>query len=782
HTHVYTTMAYESTFMEQVAALLQKCYIIKRKRRAETMTEFLIGAQYVIILIVLKMTIPATPGQEAVIYNSVPASHVLAGMPLLGYVDLSSGGQAASLLNLTGFPLEHIKQFTNESAMLDTYLGSPEAYWGGVIFNGIDIDNNLINYTIRLNNSFGSMQSSPYPYIEQGILSAFTRLKLGDDQVLGNGFNTTQYPSPVNPFVITTFNILFPIYFPLFFMYSLQQLIILLVTEKKDGIKEGLKVMGMRESAYWISNIIMQLVMNIILILVMEIMCYPSKVIHYSSPVMVFISFFFYSLTLIGIAFAISTFLSNPKAGSAISALFILVGIGLSCFYEFYIIEHQPDLKYLFYLLSPCAFGSFLVRLSYAEAEKVAIPWNDPNFVQPLLFMILDFVLYSLIAWYSIEVYQGDFGTGKGYFFFLRKDYWVQSDVPIYEQRLINGEGSKNIGKGIELRDLHKEYTSNTSKDKKVRAVNGLSLSIPSGTIFALLGHNGAGKSTTMGILTGMMPPTSGDAWINGRSVRTQMDYIRKHIGFCPQNNILYAQLSCAEHLRLFGKIKGVPAETLEASIVTSLREVNLQDKTDVASSLLSGGMKRRLSLAMAFIGDPSIVFLDECTTGLDPYARHLIWELLQKKKIGRTIVMTTHFMEEAELLGESIGIMSHGKLRCMGTSMELKALFELGYILTFTLERTAGTYEQFNSYFMSLFRDAVAGKHNQANLDKTGTSSVGDLEISYSLSHEKSENLSRFFEHVEERQQEFGIKRLGISMTTLEEVFLKIQNEEVDT
>eukprot|EP01133_Synstelium_polycarpum_P007913 gene7913-9291_t len=726
----------------------------------------------------VRSTIPNNPG-KAEIYPS-QATIIYDSSPLL-YADLSGNAtQLLSLIHTDSPPMG----FSSEASLVSEYTSNPGRYWGGIIFDTVDLANNFINFTIRMNSTYGDLQNSPYLYYEQSIYNAFTTMKV---QQVNNGglpltmsMNTTAYPTPTNPRSLTTFNFLFPIYFPLFFAFSLQQLIILLVTEKKDGIKEGLKVMGMKEGAYWLSNVLTQLIMNIILILMMLVMTFPTKIFVYSSALMIFLAFFFFSLTLIGVAFLSSTFLSTPKTASSISTLFILVGVGLSCFLQFYLEEKVPGIKYLFYLLSPCAFGAFLVQLSFSEANKVAVAWNDPAFTQSIGFMCLDFALYSILAWYSIEVYTGDHGSGKPWNFFLNKSYWVQSDIPELSangKRSVNDYLLKPTGEGIELRNLFKEYNSPTVKDGKVVAVNELSMNIESGTIFALLGHNGAGKSTTMGILTGMVPPTRGSAWINGLSVVSQMDHIRRHIGFCPQNNLLYNQLTCAEHLRLFGRIKGVPSDQIESSLVKSLQEVDLLDKKDVASASLSGGMKRRLSLAMAFIGNPSIVILDECTTGLDPYARHQVWDLLQSKKAGKTLILSTHFMEEAEMLAEKIAIMAAGKLRAMGTAMELKNMFGLGYIVSITFDRDQGQIKRFEDLFYSIFRDAGQGKNNQENRDK----SHGDLELTYTLQQQSTESLTKFFETIEPQQKDYGIKRLGISMTTLEEVFLKIQSEGED-
>lgn len=153
------------------------------------------------------------------------------------------------------------------------------------------------------------------------------------------------------------------------------------------------------------------------------------------------------------------------------------------------------------------------------------------------------------------------------------------------------------------------------------------------------------GKSTTISMLTGLFAPTSGEAFINGFPISTQMEQIRHNLGICPQHNVLYPTLTVAEHLRLFAILKGTPEDVLDRCVVDKIREVGLQAKTNVYSQALSGGMKRKLSVGMALIGDSKIVFLDEPTSGMDPYSRRSTWELLKRAKRGRVIVLTTHFM-----------------------------------------------------------------------------------------------------------------------------------------
>ena len=197
-----------------------------------------------------------------------------------------------------------------------------------------------------------------------------------------------------------------------------------------------------------------------------------------------------------------------------------------------------------------------------------------------------------------------------------------------------------------------------------VAAIYNLSVNFVPGQVSALLGHNGAGKTTTINILTGAMIQSSGEATINGFDVATQMSSIRLSLGICPQFDVLWPVLTCREHLKLYAALSQnqVVMSNLDKAIEDALKEVDLLNKIDEQSRNLSGGMKRKLSLACAFIGDPSIVFLDEPTSGMDPYSRRFTWEVIRKRAQSRkTILLTTHFMDEADLLCDRVAIMSAG-------------------------------------------------------------------------------------------------------------------------
>ena len=180
------------------------------------------------------------------------------------------------------------------------------------------------------------------------------------------------------------------------------------------------------------------------------------------------------------------------------------------------------------------------------------------------------------------------------------------------------------------------------------RAVRSLNLALYEGQVTGLLGPNGAGKSTTVAMLTGLAPPTEGDALVAGHSLRGALADARRVLGVCPQTNVLFPSLTCEEHLRVYATLKGVPAEEVEEACREKVREVGLENKARARVETLSGGMKRRLQMAMALVGPSRVVFLDEPTSGLDPKSRRDAWRLIRAAaEGGRCVVLTTHFLEE---------------------------------------------------------------------------------------------------------------------------------------
>ena len=180
-------------------------------------------------------------------------------------------------------------------------------------------------------------------------------------------------------------------------------------------------------------------------------------------------------------------------------------------------------------------------------------------------------------------------------------------------------------------------------------AVKDVSIAINRNNCFGLLGHNGAGKTTMINMLTGLFEPTAGDSWINGFSIKSAMDKIFPEMGVCPQHDVLWDDLNAQEHLLFYGRLKGFSGTVLTKMVNKAMDNVQLDEHRWKLVGEFSGGMKRRLSTACSLIGDPSIVYMDEPSTGLDPASRHRLWNVVQESKSNKTIILTTHSMEEGE-------------------------------------------------------------------------------------------------------------------------------------
>ena len=218
----------------------------------------------------------------------------------------------------------------------------------------------------------------------------------------------------------------------------------------------------------------------------------------------------------------------------------------------------------------------------------------------------------------------------------------------------------------IEIKNLTKDY-------KDIRAVDNLSLDIREGELFALLGVNGAGKTTTIKMLCCITQPTSGDATLKGKSIAQNADEVKKIIAVSPQETAVAPNLSVEENLALMCGVHGFDKQKAQQRTKEMLDEFKLDRIRTKKASKLSGGWQRRLSIAMALISEPQILFLDEPTLGLDVIARSELWASIRALKGKMTIILTTHYMEEAEELSDRIGVMKDGHLLAVGTAAELK-------------------------------------------------------------------------------------------------------------
>lgn len=262
-------------------------------------------------------------------------------------------------------------------------------------------------------------------------------------------------------------------------------------------------------------------------------------------------------------------------------------------------------------------------------------------------------------------------------------------------------------------------------------------------------------------MLIGMIAPTSGTAVINGYDIRANLYKARSSIGLCPQHNILFDELTVREHIIFYSRLKGLNDGEIAEEVERYVQVLELKPKIDSMSASLSGGMKRKLSVGVALCGRSKVVFCDEPSSGMDPAARRALWDLLQKEKQNRTILLTTHFMDEADVLGDRIAIMADGELKCCGSSFFLKKRFGTGYHLICVKNENCDS-----SAVTNILRQYIPN----IEID----SEIGS-ELSYDLPAEFVDRFEKMFQVLEEEQSALKLGSFGVSLTTLEEVFMKI-------
>jgi ABC-type multidrug transport system ATPase subunit len=292
------------------------------------------------------------------------------------------------------------------------------------------------------------------------------------------------------------------------------------------------------------------------------------------------------------------------------------------------------------------------------------------------------------------------------------------------------------------------------------------------------------GKTTTVSVLTGLFPATSGDCVIYGNSVVHDIQEARQSIGICPQHNVLFDSLTVAEHLRFFMKIKGL--KPTAAAVQHHADEIGLTDFMCTTSASLSGGNKRKLSVAIALCADPKCLILDEPTSAMDPHSRRAVWELLRAKRKGRVTLLTTHFLDEAEILCDRIAVMKSGKLQCSGSPNFLKERFGLGYNLTVVLESLTGNQDgasvkEPDEPFVFASQLSLLSALVQKLIPGTVVIRVSGKEVTYRIPRGFERLLPDLFDALEAEGQVRGVGAFGVRDSSLEEIFLQLAEDSAD-
>ncbi|EDV28384.1 uncharacterized protein TRIADDRAFT_49936 [Trichoplax adhaerens] len=603
------------------------------------------------------------------------------------------------------------------------------------------------------------------------------------------------YPSYLDDKFIYIIQNVFPLLLMMSMVVTALSIVKSVVFEKERKLKESMKIMGLSNWLHWLSWFVQYFVfflisMGIITFFLCTNITSNGRILDNTNPIVLYLFLMVYSCTSIMWCFLVSVFFYRSNIAAAAGGILWFLNYVPFFFITFYYSSYSINQKLGASLLSNVGMALGATVIGKLEGQGVGAQWS--NFFHPVSvddslslasivgMLLLDAFIYGLLAFYIEAIFPGEFGVPQQWYFPFTRSYWFGvTPIEFDEERIRLLSNSPSISQyshfekeptdlqpGISVRNIFKVFNRNKycgkSSEEKV-AVNDVSVNMYSGQITVLLGHNGAGKTSLMSMLCGMFPPTTGSALVNGHDICCDIDRVRNSLGLCPQHDILFDTLTVEEHLRFFAKLKGCPKDRINAEIDRIIEAVGLGDKKYTFSSSLSGGMKRKLSVGIALIGDSKVVLLDEPTSGMDPSARRFTWDLLQREKANRTILLTTHFMDEADLLGDRIAIMGKGKVICCGSSLFLKKKYGIGYHMTIVKSATCKVNEIIERVTKSI--DGATLENN-----------VGS-ELSFILPSSGSNKFELLFCELEEHQTELGISSFGASVTTMEEVFLKVND-----
>ena len=377
----------------------------------------------------------------------------------------------------------------------------------------------------------------------------------------------------------------------------------------------------------------------------------------------------------------------------------------------------------------------------------------------------------------------------------------------INNKDIINNETKDKRDKNFEGEEL---YQDKTKPDDALRiqnivkifgdgkkAVDNVNLNFYKDEIFALLGHNGAGKTTLISMLTGLYEATEGTAYYDGYDIldSNNMDKFRTILGICPQHDVLFDDLTIREHLEMFCIFKGYTSDNIDGEINKTMHDFELDNIQNITAKNLSAGQRRKLSIAISLIGGSKVIFLDEPSSGMDITSRRNLWDILKRQSEQKIIILTTHYMEEASVLGKRIGIINAGKMKCIGTPLFLIERFGKFMSLNITKEEGADNNIIINfiekrakNVEYEILSEEILFRIPKSNYSKSNNKNEENIENILLSENENKKNgngnnnslgLTKFFEDLDNNLKKLKIKTYSASMPTLEDVFLNVAAED---
>ena len=551
-------------------------------------------------------------------------------------------------------------------------------------------------------------------------------------------------------------------------------IILKLKNEKKSGIRDGLISIGVKRFVIWLSWIISYLPFNIISIIIFLVID-PIDFMKSINIILLFIILFLYSITAMEIAVFFCLINKNSK--------FLILIYTFLFFYNNILTEnlrfncYEIIEKFFSLIFSPiCIIMSFNV-IKFENNRNGYIGFRNifkSEFGIYLLFIIIDIICYFLII-----VFTEFFIYDRNHIILKSKPSSKIDDHVSYALDI--QEDPTDLECYVQVRNINKHFrykrnhiNNNNDDNSKIGKIftvnNNISFNVYKNEIFAILGHNGAGKTTIFNIMTGLLKPDNGEVYYNGLPLSKNKKMIQYYFGICLEKNVLIKDFTVSEHYNLYAGIKGVYNE-LEAW----LKDIDLYEKRDCKVQFLSIGQKRKLCVGLAFIGDPKYVFLDEPTTGLDPLSRQNIWKLLIRKKQNRVIFITTHDMDEADIISDRKMILKKGTIRCLGSSVFLKKHFQMKYNLEVETNKPKSVEEIIKYYIpeAEYFHNKTIVEENKLLPSNPVSSHIWKLEI------DSSPLFSYLIKHLEEEKQKGDIlTNFLVSGPRLQELFIHLNSE----
>ncbi|XP_032989948.1 phospholipid-transporting ATPase ABCA7 isoform X5 [Rhinolophus ferrumequinum] len=742
--------------------------------------------------------------------------------------------------------LDKLEAVPSEAALVERALEllAEHRFWAGVVFLGsedppepehppgpghvrikirMDIDNVIRTNKIRDRFWDPGPAADPltdmhyvwggFVYLQDMLEHAAVRMLSGSAPRAGLYLQQIPYPCYVDDAFLRVLSRSLPLFLTLAWIYSVALTVKAVVREKETQLRYMMRTMGLSGAVLWLGWFLSCLgpflLSTVLLVLVLKL----GDILPYSHPVVLFLFLASFAVATVVQSFLLSTFFSHANLSAACGGLIYFV------LYLPYVLcvawrdQLPAGVRVAASLLSPVAFGFGCESLALLEEQGEGVQWHNMgtrpavdvfSLAQVSGLLLLDAMLYGLSTWYLEAVCPGQYGIPEPWDFPFRRSYWFGPRPPKgttlppdrKDPKELVEEAPPGLIPGVSIRGLEKHFPGNPTP-----ALRGLSLDFYQSHITAFLGHNGAGKTTTLSILSGLYPPTGGSACVLGHDIRSSMASIRPHLGICPQYNMLFDMLTVDEHLWFYGRLKGLSAAAIGPEQDRLLQDVGLVPKRHAQTRHLSGGMQRKLSVAIAFVGGSQVVILDEPTAGVDPASRRKIWELLLKYRKGCTVILSTHHLDEAELLGDRVAVVAGGRLCCCGSPLFLRRHLGSGYYLT--LVKGAKPLAASTKGDTDLEDSVDAGQEREPGSQGTWAGvpqllamvqhQVPGARLVKDLPHELvlvlpyggalDGSFTQLFHELDQHLGELGLASYGISDTSLEEIFLKVvEDRAVDT